>query len=191
MRPFPVGLDVAGRACLVVGAGAVAARKAAALIDCGADVTIVAPVVGPEAAALHAVVEHRRYVAGEAADYWFVTAATDDRSVNQQVFDDATAAKVWVNAADDPDRCTAILPAVLRRGPISIAVSTSGTAPALASWLRDRIAEVIGPEFEQYAAELAARRSAVHAEGRSTEGLDWYAQIDELAASSRLVGVSS
>ena len=186
MKTFPVGLDVDGRACLVVGAGPVSARKVAALIACGAQVTVVAPEVTAgvaEQAGVH--IERRPYRRGEAAGYWFVTAATDDDAVNQQVADDATAAHVWVNVADDPAKCSAVLPAVLRRGPITVAVSTSGRAPALASWLRDRIAELIGPELEAVAAELAARRAAIHAEGRSTEGVDWYAQIEELTGARR------
>jgi len=183
---FPVGLDVAGRACLVVGGGPVGARKAASLVACGADVTVVAPEIAVSLAAGPGLrIERRPYRPGEAADYWFVTAATNDEAVNQQVADDATAARVWVNVADDPAKCSAVLPAVLRRGPITVTVSTSGSAPALASWLRDRIAGVVGPEFEAVAAELAARRAAIHAAGDTTEGLDWRTQIEELTGAMR------
>lgn len=179
---FPVSLDVAGRECLVVGGGPIAARKAKALIDCGARVTIVAPQISSEAALLDATFEQRDYRPGEVAGYWFVTVAVDDVAVSQRVADDAEAAKVWVNSADDPARCSAILPAVLRRGDVNIAVGTSGTAPVLAAWLRDQLALVVGPQIADVARQVSAQRAAIHADGGSTEGIDWRSILDALVA---------
>jgi len=181
-KVFPVSLQVAGRACLVVGGGRIAARKAQALIDCGAQVTLVAPQISAEAAALDATIERRAYRSGEVADYWFVTVAVDDAAVSQQVADDAEAAKVWINSADDPARCSAILPAVLRRGDVNIAVGTSGTAPVLAAWLRDRLGSVVGPQIADVARQVGAQRAAIHADGGSTEGIDWRTILDSLVA---------
>jgi uroporphyrin-III C-methyltransferase len=173
---------VAGRRCLVVGGGKVAARKVDQLVARGADVTVVAPEVTTALAARDdIVIERRPYRAGEAASYRLVLTATGVREVEQQVFDDAEAAGVWVNAADDPARCSFTLPAVVRRGPVTVAVATDGTSPALATWLRDRLADALPPDVEALAAEVARQRDAVHGDGRSTEELAWHEVIGALA----------
>jgi len=161
---YPVGLIVAGRRVLVVGGGKVAADKVRNLVACGADVHVVAPRVDDAITAIDGVtVEQRAYRPGEAADdgYRLVIAATDDPAVNRQVHDDADAAGVWVNAADDPANCTFTLPAVLRRGSVTVSVATGGASPALAAWLRDRLAgSEVGPEYEVLADLLAEARAA-------------------------------
>ena len=160
--PYPVNLVVAGRPCLVVGAGPVGARKAEGLAACGARVTLVAPALAAEANRLATsgvvAVERRRYRSGEAADYWLVVTATDDPAVNQAVYDDAVAAGVWVNSADDPARCTFTLPAVHRQGPVLVTASTGGASPALACWLRDLLAAQVGPELAR-SGRSAGRRA--------------------------------
>jgi precorrin-2 dehydrogenase/sirohydrochlorin ferrochelatase len=179
---FPVGLVVAGRSCLVVGGGRIAARKVAQLVACGADVTVVAPDVVPSLAARPEVdVQRRRYERGEAAGYRLVITATGDPAVDQLVFDDAEAAGVWVNAADDPARCSFTLPAVTRQGPVTVSVATDGTSPALAAWLRDRLARALPQDLERLAAEVARLRDDLHETGRTTEGLPWPELIDALA----------
>jgi siroheme synthase-like protein len=95
---------------------------------------------------------------------------------------DAQAAGIWVNSADDPARCSFQLPALVRRDPVVVAVSSSGRSPALARWLRDRIAADLGPDIEWLAEQLAARRDELHRLGQSTEGLDWAGEIDRLRA---------
>jgi siroheme synthase-like protein len=157
---YPVGLIVEGRPVLVVGGGKVAADKARNLVACGADVRVVATAVSDDVRALGVAVEERPYRAGEATGYRLVIAATDDPAVNREVRDDADAAGVWVNAADDPANCSFTLPAVLRRGPVTVAVATGGHSPALAGWLRDRLADVVGPEYEVLAGLLAEARSS-------------------------------
>jgi precorrin-2 dehydrogenase/sirohydrochlorin ferrochelatase len=159
---YPVGLIVAGRRVLVVGGGRVAAEKVRNLAACGAAVTVVAPDVDDAISSLDAVtVEQRAYEPGDAANgYRLVIAATDDAAVNRQVHDDADGAGVWVNAADDPANCTFTLPAVLRRGKVTVGVATGGSSPALAGWLRDRIATTeVGPEYEVLADLLAEARA--------------------------------
>ncbi|HET9443283.1 MAG TPA: bifunctional precorrin-2 dehydrogenase/sirohydrochlorin ferrochelatase [Acidimicrobiales bacterium] len=176
---YPVNLTVAGRRCLVVGGGRVARRKVEGLRDAGAAVHVVAPDIDPDLAALDGVTSERRpYRRGEAGGYRLVVAATGDPAVNQAVYDDGEAAGVWVNSADDPDRCSFTLPAVLRRGPVTVTVATGGHSPALASWLRDRIGDWLGPEYETLVGVLAAERDAIRAEGRSTEGLAWHLALD-------------
>jgi len=172
---YPVALVVSGRCCLVVGGGRIAARKAAGLLASGAEVHVVARNIGPEMKALEglASAEERAYRRGEAAAYWLVMTATGDKEVDQAVFDDGQAAKVWVNSADDPERCSFVLPAVARQGPVTLAVSTAGYSPALASWLKEQFAAQIGPELGELAEMLADARAALKAQGRSTEGIDW------------------
>jgi siroheme synthase-like protein len=175
---YPVNLLVTGRPCLVVGGGRVAARKAAGLVACGADVRVVAPVIGPEMRSLGLATEERAYRRGEVAGYRLVIAATDDPRTNRAVFEDGEAAAVWVNSADDPASCSFILPSVLRRGPITVAVSTSGRSPALARWLRGRIEAELGPEYEVLAGLLAEAREEFKRLGHSTEEADWRTALD-------------
>jgi siroheme synthase-like protein len=90
----------------------------------------------------------------------------------------ATAAGIWVNAADQPEDCSFILPAIARNGPLAIAVSTGGASPALARRLRDRAGELLTDEVVALAAELQSRRAEVRAGGASTEDVDWNDVID-------------
>src|SRR3984885_1223504 len=143
----PVSLDVRGQACLVVGGGKVAARKARSLLDCGAAVTVITPSVGREmedlVPALQTLVR-RAYMTGDASAFRLVVTATGMPEVDGAVYADAEAAGVWANSADDMAHLSFILPAVHRDGPVTVAVSTSGLSPALASWLRTRLATECG-----------------------------------------------
>ena len=176
---YPANLLIAGRRCLVVGGGRVAARKAEGLLACRAVVHVVAMAVGPDVRALAGLTwEERPYRAGEAAGYRLVMTATGIPEVDAAVFADGEAAGVWVNSADDPTHCSFTLPAVARRGPVMLTVSTGGHSPALAGWLKERLAAQVGPEYEVLAGLLSEERDAVRAEGRSTEGLDWRSALD-------------
>ena len=93
--------------------------------------------------------------------------------MNQAVFDDGDAAGVWVNAADDPARCTFTLPAVVRRGPVLVTASTGGASPALSSWLRGRLDAQLGPELCELADGAGRPAGRAAAPGRSTEDVDW------------------
>lgn len=187
---YPVNLLVAGRPCLVVGGGRVAVQKTTGLLEAGADVTVVAPDIDERIVASGVVCRQRPYQPPEAASYRLVVAATGDPAVNQQVYDDADAAGVWVNSADDPARCSFTLPAQLRRGRLTITVSTGGHSPAVAAWLRKRLDEEIGPEYDALIGVLADVRQEVQAAGRATESLDWRAALDsgilELVRADRL-----
>ena len=170
---FPVMLDLAGRPVLLVGAGRVALRKAGQLLACGARITVLAPEIDPGFDALDVTIERRAFAAGDTDGFRLVVTATGDRRVDQAIFDEADARGIWINSADDPQRCSFILPAVHRQGPITVSVSTAGSSPALASWLRAELGALIGPEFADLAADLAAERAAVQATGASTEDIDW------------------
>jgi precorrin-2 dehydrogenase/sirohydrochlorin ferrochelatase len=176
---YPVNLRLTGRKVLVVGGGRVAVQKVGELVRCGAAVTVVAPAVVDELRADERVTcEVRPYRLGEAAAYRFVVAATDDPAVNQVVHDDCEAAGIWVNAADDPARCTVTLPSRVRRGSVLVTVSTEGRSPALAAWLRQEIDRSLGPEVEDLLEVLAGERDRLRAEGRRTEGLDWMGALE-------------
>jgi precorrin-2 dehydrogenase/sirohydrochlorin ferrochelatase len=176
---YPVQLVLAGRRALVVGGGRVAREKVRGLLAAGAVVTVVAPEVDAELAALPGVaIERRTYARGEVAAYRLAIAATDDASVNRSVYLDGEAAGVWVNSADDPDNCSMTLPAVVRRGPITVTVATGGRSPAYASWLRTRLEAELGPEHELLLGLLAERREALRSEGIATEGLSWHQALE-------------
>jgi siroheme synthase-like protein len=178
VSPYPVNLLVAGRRVLVVGGGAVAAEKVRGLLAAGAVVHVVATALGDDVRSQGVTWEERAYARGEVAGYRLAVACTDDRAANQAVFDDGEAAGVWVNAADDPARCSYTLPARLDRGRLLVTVSTSGHSPALAAWLRDRLGEQLGPEYDTLIDLLAEAREAMAESGRPTPGADWRSALD-------------
>jgi len=180
---YPVVLDLNGVPVLVVGAGPIAARKAAGLAAAGAVVHIVAPTVCPaiEAAVLDGHIAQLRMRPFESADLdgvRLVVTATGMPDVDAAVAADATAAGIWVNAADQPADCTFILPAIARNGPLTIAVNTDGSSPALAGRIRDRAADLLSDEVVVAAARLATERASIRASGGSTEDRDWQAALD-------------
>ena len=175
---YPVNLVLRGRRCLVVGGGEVAARKVEGLVAAEAVVHVVGATVSDEIKAMPVTWEERPYRRGEVVGYRYVVSATDDPEANRAVFDDGEAAGVWVNSADDPANCSATLPAVSRRGPIVIAVSTGGHSPALSTWLRRRFDDELGPEYDVLLRLLSDEREQILAAGRSTEQLDWQSALD-------------
>ena len=171
---YPVGLVVDGRRCLVVGGGRIAARKVAGLRGCGAQVHVIAPEITDEIRKTPGITfDERPYEKGDADGFRLVVTATGDPTTDGDVSADADAHGIWVNSADDPANCTFTLPAVLRRGPLTVAVSTGGHSPALATWLRDQIAARVGPEYETLVELLSEARAEIQAADQSTEDVDW------------------
>jgi precorrin-2 dehydrogenase/sirohydrochlorin ferrochelatase len=170
---YPIVVRVAGRRVLVVGGGGIAVRKTEGLLASGASVTVVSPefVDGFEALPVERI--ERRYEPSDLDGAWLVVAATNDPVVQQQIFDECEARSVFCNAVDDPDRCSFILPAVERRGPVLVTVSTQGRSPTLAKHLRNLLAAAIPENIEELAADLAAQRRAIQSSGQSTEDIDW------------------
>jgi siroheme synthase-like protein len=175
---YPVNLIVRGKRCLVVGGGPVAARKVAGLLACGAEVHVIATVPGPSLADLPVTIEARPYRRGDLAGYRLVIAATNDAVVNRAIFEEAEESGTWINSADDPASCSFTLPSVVRQGPIMVTVSTGGHSPALAAWLKRRIADTLGPEYLVLLDVLSAAREDLRASGRSTEHADWQSMLD-------------
>jgi siroheme synthase-like protein len=174
---YPVNLIVAGRRCVVVGAGRIAARKIESLLEAGADVLVVAPAVGPEvrawADAGRLAVAERAFVATDLDGVWLATTATGVPAVDAEVFAAGEARRVWVNSADDPANCSFTLMSVVRQGDLVVTVGTGGRSPALASWLRERLSTELGPEYATLLDMLSEAREEVRAAGRSTEDPDW------------------
>jgi len=162
-------LDVKDRACLVVGGGGVALRKAQGLVEDGARVTVVArEAVKPleKMAAAGAIdLQLRGYESAEAADYALVVAATDDRDVNKTVYADADRAGVWVNVADDPELCSFHLPGRIRRGPLQLAIGTAGRAPFVVRRLRRLLERRFGAEWSEWVSAASRFRDRVRALG--------------------------
>lgn len=172
--PYPVNLRLDGRPVLLVGGGAVALEKLSELALAGAAVTVVAPEVRDDVAALAAEVRRRPFEPGDTAGFRLVVVATGDLEVASQVFAEAEAAGTWVNSADDPARCTFTLPARLRRDDLLVTVSTGGASPAFATWLRDEIGAWLEPAHLELLALLAAERRRMRAEGRPTAHPGWH-----------------
>jgi len=144
----------------------VATRKATGLLQAGARVTVVSPQVDPSLEKLAARGEielaRRPYRAGDLQDALLVIAATNEPEINQQVWEEATARGILVNVVDDPARCTFIAPSVVRRGPLTLAISTAGRSPALARHLRQQLQQQFGPPYGPFVELLGALRAQVH-----------------------------
>lgn len=184
-RDFPLVLDVLGWPCLVVGGGPVAARRVASLLDAGARVTVAAPAVGRDLEDLATqsgpalTLLSRPYRSGEAASFRLVGTATGRPEVDAEVVADATRAGVLVISADRATPGTARLPAVHRSGPVTLAVSTAGTSPALARWLCDRLADSLPPDLATIVQLVDEARRAHRAAGRPTSSLAWGRLLDD------------
>jgi siroheme synthase-like protein len=151
-------LDLDRRGCLVVGGGPVALEKTRGLLECGADVAVVAPQALAELQELPVEWLRRGYRSSDLDGRYLVVAATSSSSLNRRVFADAESRSLLCNVADVPELCSFILPAVHREGPIAVAVSTGGASPALAQRLRDDVAARIGPEHADLARRLRELR---------------------------------
>lgn len=144
---FPLFLDVTAKRVLVVGGGAVAARKVADLIAARAAVRVIAPEIVTEITDTKAVaVQLREFEERDVDGAWLVFAATDDAAVQQRVASACEAARVFCVAVDDPPNASAYGGAILRRGPVTVAISTSGEAPALARLLREVLEQALPEE---------------------------------------------
>ena len=170
---FPIVVRLAGRLVLVVGGGVIALRKTEGLLASGATVRVVSPDFVDDFSALEVTLVQRRYESTDLDGAWLVVAATNDAVAQQQIFDECEARGIFCNGVDDPDRCSFILPAVERRGPVIVSVSTQGRSPSLAKYLKEHLAAAIPENIQHLADELAAQRRAVQTSGESTEDRDW------------------
>jgi siroheme synthase-like protein len=162
--PFYIAcLKLKGRRCLVIGGGDIGLEKVEGMLACDGDVTLIAPVAHPELEALAAegsiAWEKRAYAGAEDLEGAFMAiAATDDSEVNIGVYDDAERRAMLVNVVDVPPLCNFILPAIVRSGPLAIAISTAGASPALAKRMKREISALFGEEYARLAVILNGAR---------------------------------
>jgi precorrin-2 dehydrogenase/sirohydrochlorin ferrochelatase len=150
--PFYIAcLRLSGRRCVVIGGGEVGLEKVEGLLACDADVTLVAPDAHPELVqlALEGSIrwEQREYESGDLDGALIAIAATDDTDLNIRVFEDAEERSMLVNVVDVPPLCNFILPAIVRTGPLAVAISTAGASPALAKRMKREIGELFGEPY--------------------------------------------
>jgi hydroxymethylbilane synthase len=164
---YPINLTVRGRCALIAGGGAVAERKLRALLDAGADVTLVSPAITPGIGELAAAgrIRHvaRRFEAADVGGAFLVFAATDRPEVNAQIVAAARAAGTLVNDAGDAERGDFATPAVHRSGPLTVSVASSGLAPSFTKRIRDELAVVFDTRYARAAANLGQLRERVQA----------------------------
>jgi precorrin-2 dehydrogenase/sirohydrochlorin ferrochelatase len=179
---YPVALDLRGRACLVVGGGSVAEGKVDGLLAAGARVTVVSPSLSPRlaswAAADRIAYRAREYRAEDLDGQRLAFAATDRREITEAVAGDARRRGLWVNAADDPMYCDFLLPSVLRRGRLVVAVSTGGASPALAGRVRRDLEDKLAPEYAELVELAAEVRAELKASPRRPDGQAWREALD-------------
>ncbi len=167
MQNLPLFARIEGRRCLVVGGGTVASRRVEQLLNAGARVTVVAPKLKAilaewaEAGRIEAI--EREFDGALVGDFWLVVAATSDKAVNHAVAEAAEAAKRFCNVVDEPALCTFIMPTIIDRDPITIAISSAGNSPVLARWIKGLIEETLPGRVGALAALAGRWRQRVKA----------------------------
>ena len=184
MGYYPVHLSLQGRRCVVIGGGAIAAGKVEGLLEAEADVKVVSPWLVSE---LQKLVEEGRivhiarpYQDGDLAGAFLAISATDDGAVNEQVWREAAARRLLVNVVDDVLQCTFIAPAIVRRGDLTVTISTAGKAPALAVRLRQWLERTIGAEYARFLELAGMVRAPLAARSADLEQRKeiWYRLVD-------------
>lgn len=177
---YPVFLHIKGRRCVVVGGGEVAQRKAEALLEAGARVRVIAPSLTPrlaEMAAAGAVeAEPRPYISGDLKGAFLTIAATDNAETNALVTREARRRRVLLNVVDQPRACSFIVPSVVRRGELVLAISTGGLSPALARKVREELEAYLGPEYALLARVVGRVRRRLRHAGVSPDA--WNQALD-------------
>jgi len=203
---YPLFIELRHRRVLVVGGGVVAERKVATLLQAEADVTVVAPEIGPGLEKLEASgairTARREFEEADLDGALLVVSATDDPDTQERVAVLARAQRILVNTVDQPRLCDFIVPAIVRRGDVVAAISTSGKSPSLAATLKERVEGVITNDVARAAHLLGAFRSEVHARfadpARRKEAferivesriLDWISELDDEAVLARMRGI--
>jgi siroheme synthase-like protein len=158
---FPVSLKIDGARCLVVGGGKVALQKARALARGGARLTVVSPELAPAFKRLEARYLRRPFRPSDATGQFLAIAATDDSEVNRAVHRECLRRGVLVNVVDVPALCTFIVPSVVRRGPVTLAISTDGESPALAKALRKDLERLYPRSLGRFARTVGRARRRI------------------------------
>ncbi len=173
MRYYPVNLDIQNRKCLVVGGGPVGTRKVMTLLECGAVVTVVSSDVAEELLELAEKktieLKKRPYESSDIDGMFLVIGATDNEELNRQINKDAEHQNKLCNIADRPEVCNFILPSLVNRGNLVIAISTSGKSPAFARKMRQDLEKEFGEEYDEFLELMGAIRKKALSEKHESE----------------------
>lgn len=181
---YPIFLNLANRRCVVIGGGSVAEGKVTGLLEAGAQVIVISPDVTPalKKLARDLNIGHlkRNYQPGDLEQAFLVISATNDREVNEQVWEEAEDWGILFNAVDDPAHCNFIAGSIIRQGALTLAISTSGSAPALAVRLKEKLAREFGPEYAEFLELMEKLREPLAARYPDFEErrARWYALVD-------------
>lgn len=169
----PLHIDLKGRKALVIGGGSVAERKVKTLLGYGAELTVVSPELNSSL--------HKLFKAGKISylddiyrpaylkDKFLVICATDDEAVNRHAADHCIERGILVNSVSEPDRCTFFFPALLKKGLLTVAISTAGSSPALSRRIKEQLDGYFGPEYEEYLSYLGEMRPRIIARVKDKE----------------------
>jgi len=162
---YPLFLDIAQKPCIVLGGGKVADRKVRMLLKFGAKVKVISPDITNDLQLLAQKgkihIAMRRYRATDLRNASLVFAATDDEKINNRIRGDARRANVPVNVADNPDLCDFIVPSIIKKGPVVIAISTSGLLPLLSKKLRQEMETIVTKDYIRYADTIGRFRKFI------------------------------
>ena len=199
MRYYPVFLDIQDKDVVVVGGGEVARQKLGGLVDAGAKVTVISPELTPEVQNFvdNGQITHfdREYQDGDMDGYFLAFVATDDGEINKVVAGEARSKHIWINAVDDIPYCDFIMPAIVRQGDLVLAISTSGSSPAMARKVREDIQEFLGEDDSELLSLAAEVRRELNGQSVAIKDCDrcdrdhldvWNAALD--AEVKKLVG---
>lgn len=174
---YAVSLVLQGRKCVVVGAGDVGERKIDALLESGAEVVVIGPDATTDVRAWardgRIAWTDREYAAGDLDGAFLAIAATDDREVNRRIAEEASERRVLLNVVDDPELCMFTAPALLKRGDLTVAISTNGKSPAMARKVREDLEAHFPNNYGDLVAAAAEARDALREEGRQVTGETW------------------
>ncbi len=174
---YPVYLNLEGKLCVIIGGGTIAEGKIAKLLEAGARITLISPDATPfiQAAAKRGELEwrQRKYQPGDLEGAFIGVAATDVHAVSLQIFEEAEERGVLLNVVDDTPLCTFIAPSVVKRGAVTLAISTGGTSPALARKMRESLADSPALEWADLAGVLSQARQEVKTQGQAVDTQRW------------------
>ena len=190
LRRYSVSLDLSQKACLVVGGGPVAERKVHSLLECGARVLVVSPEITPGLESLSGEdridCRRRQYRTSDLEGVFLVVGSTDQETINQQVAEDGFTRNLLVNIVDDPSKGNFFVPAVVKRGALTISVSTDGKSPMLAKKIREELETVYGPQYQEYLEMVGSLREEVI---RNVQDPEEKRKILESFADDRVLGL--
>lgn len=165
MSSYPVSLNIESRRCVVIGGGTIAERKVVVLLQAKADVLVVSPELTSKLQELAAgnLIEHiaANYESRYLDKAFLIIAATNNQTVNKEIFEEAQQRGILVNVVDDPVLCTFFAPAVVRRGDLTISISTAGKSPSLSRRIREELEDRYGPEYGEFVRLLGEIRCEV------------------------------